>query len=469
MHARKFNSGIEEYKYFLLNYLLPIIGISYNNNLLEIDDENHHSGTFIRQETNQIIFSAFDRDVFSLQSKQILSNDAIALGRKIIPAFFSVSRFKMSGSFRARNIDYPSDVIHEENLRHAIQKGVCDWCLGTDNSSFYCLLQILEQWAVQTYEGKKVTFGFIINPNSCASFAKDYYGTWMDFLKDDYAATLSDCIHSAIELDKECNFSRYLSITDGNSVDAYTLPNLLPYRFAPIIEKYVKGSCVGVFLLNNGDIILSKSRSICLIKRNLKWLNLSYNAFNNALRAKLDSNKSFEISDELLQQVYASTLDVSFSHTGGIIAVVAGVSDLLETRSEKPVLNACDNLLNIQSLEEIESSIKADQSNKGLSNQEINKRLLKRKAIISLVGGKKFSEIDRKLRAELISMDGACILDSKGEVCAFGAIIQNDSGSSGGGRSAAAKKLSYHGMAVKISTDGYMELYVDGEPIYAIK
>lgn len=169
MHARKFNSGIEEYKYFLLNYLLPIIGISYNNNLLEIDDENYHSGTFIRQETNQIIFSAFDRDVFSLQSKQILSNDAIALRRKIIPAFSPCQDLKCLVHLEREILT----IHHEENLRHAIQKGVCDWCLGTDNSSFYSLLQILEQWAVQTYEGKKVTFGFIINPNSRASFASE--------------------------------------------------------------------------------------------------------------------------------------------------------------------------------------------------------------------------------------------------------------------------------------------------------
>lgn len=51
----------------------------------------------------------------------------------------------------------------------------------------------------------------------------------------------------------------------------------------------------------------------------------------------------------------------------------------------------------------------------------------------------------------------------------FGAIIKNNSGSSGGGRGAAAKKLSQFGFAVKISTDGYIEMYVDGVEIYAVK
>ena len=87
----------------------------------------------------------------------------------------------------------------------------------------------------------------------------------------------------------------------------------------------------------------------------------------------------------------------------------------------------------------------------------------------SLINGEVFTELDRKLRAELLGLDGACILKSDGRVQAFGAIIQNDSGSSGGGRGAAAKKLSKYGMAVKISTDGYIDVYVAGYLVYSIK
>ena len=69
----------------------------------------------------------------------------------------------------------------------------------------------------------------------------------------------------------------------------------------------------------------------------------------------------------------------------------------------------------------------------------------------------------------MIALDGACILDCKGGVYSFGAIIRNESGSSGGGRGAAAKKLSSYGMAIKISTDGYIEVYVNRELVYEIK
>lgn len=61
------------------------------------------------------------------------------------------------------------------------------------------------------------------------------------------------------------------------------------------------------------------------------------------------------------------------------------------------------------------------------------------------------------------------LYDNKGDLISFGAIIRNDAVSSGGARGAASKTLSKYGLAIKISTDGYVELYVDGEKIFAIK
>lgn len=61
----------------------------------------------------------------------------------------------------------------------------------------------------------------------------------------------------------------------------------------------------------------------------------------------------------------------------------------------------------------------------------------------------------------MCGLDGATILDLNGQVILFRAIIQNNSGSSGCGRGAAARRLSdFKGFATKISTDGYIELYL---------
>lgn len=273
-------------------------------------------------------------------------------------------------------------------------------------------------------------------------------------------------------MDSNCEFCRYLSITETGHIEACKLSNRLPIRFANIIQKYVSGSTVGIFLLVNGDIILSKNREIKFVKRNLKWLNFSYNSFKNVLTVFTRNN---DISDDLIESIYASTLDVSFAHTGGIISIVKDINLIID--GDEPVLSECDHLNNGISSKNVEEHFKSrnkkymEEGKKYLvvNKEEIEKRLLRRTLLTSLIGGSSFIDLDRKLKCDLISLDGACILNEKGEICSVGAIIKNDSGSSGGGRGAASKKLSRYGMAIKISTDGYIELYLDGKQKYTIK
>jgi hypothetical protein len=77
--------------------------------------------------------------------------------------------------------------------------------------------------------------------------------------------------------------------------------------------------------------------------------------------------------------------------------------------------------------------------------------------LIKLIGGKKFQELDRKFRQELLAIDGATVIDYDGTIIAAGAIIKIEAGSSGGGRLAAAKTLSNYGISIKISNDGSMQ------------
>ena len=216
MKSMKIKNVEEEYKHFLVTYLLPLIGISYNNNLraiLKVQGELPKAASpYIRCTNDRILFSTHDVDMFYLEWKHGLSGDSIALAREVISAFFSVSTYSRPKNLKAVKLRYSEDFIREENYRLAIQKGICDWCAGKKNEKLYALIQALEQWSVQTYEGNKVTFGFIYNPEAKSLLGNDKYGDWLKFLSDDYSAAFTDCIHSVIEIDKNCNLSRHLSI-----------------------------------------------------------------------------------------------------------------------------------------------------------------------------------------------------------------------------------------------------------------
>lgn len=469
----------QEYRWFIENYLFRLLGITkkqLKNDILELDT----NPAFVVRTEGAVYFSASRWRLFrlDLEGAQGLTEDNIRLANRIIQEFISISEYKRTGN-RKQNNAYPDiksqpgsyTVYRDYMYKRAIEKGICYWMLGDYQSDYIEeFLGLLGEWAVKTYEGRTVTMGFIINPSETSVF-DDTYGNWLSFMKDDSVAVLTDCIHSVIELDKDCNYLRHISISDGDCLHHCNLSYKIPIRFTQIIQTHVKDGKVGVFLLNNGDIILAKGGAICFVKRNLQWLNLSYEAFCNSLEPFI---KEYHISNtKLIESIFASVLDVSFSHTGGIIALVDTPWKNRKAASlpESGILNLCDNLQTLKTSTEIFNEIIKGVP-KGILKGKIddaNKRLLKRNVIQSLVYKDKFQDIDRKLRCELISLDGACIVDREGKVYSFGAIIQNDSGSSGGGRGAAARKLSAYGMAVKISTDGYIELYIDETVEYAIK
>lgn len=448
-----------EYKYFVKNYVFPLLGMSKEINFEECDTEKTQKSV-VYYEKGYLFFATFYSNIFKVKINRDISEDNIKLAINVVLEFFVISKFRTDAKSKtSKNNEYSSKVQQEAVYKMAVQKGICNWVIGERNEAVEELFQIMERWSVQTYEGRQVCFAFVINPDIVVQ-TDNKYGTWFDFLEDDFSAVFTDCVNSIIELDRNCNFSRYRSITEDNKVDAYPLTHETSYRFSSVMQQFVTKNRVGVFLLNNGDIIISKEGAIKFVRRNLKWLNFSYEAFKNSFGDFIERQ---QIEDSILREIFASMLDVSFSHTGGIISVV---SDIEKFAADTSILSVSDNLLNNKKNEEVEDELIIQ----GIKvTAEIHKRILKRNVIMKLIDQKDFVHLDRKLRCELISLDGACILDKEGRICSCGAIIKNDSGSSGGGRGAASKKLSSYGFAIKISTDGYIELYINRDLVYTIK
>jgi len=464
--------GLDEFKAFIKDKLLPILGIkSENPQISDIARQERITMSASRDGKYRVDFSSGKRAVYIDPVPTELTGFIKNMGAEIINAFLEISCFYVdNNTIRNR---YPNEVTYEKVVDAAIENGICRYIAGSNFESFIRLVSSLETWAVKTYEGKKVSFGFIFDPLREDGIPLGKDKSWLDFLQNDYAAPLSDGIHSLIELNKNCEPCGYLSLTQDGRVKGYKLDNDAPYRFAQVIQTYVTGNRVGVFLLNNGDIVLAKGGAVRVIKRNLKWLNISFEAFTGFITVELNK----KIGKKLLKSIYASVLDVSFSHTGGIIAWVQNEGKWNElTASEvgkEAVIDPCDDLC-INTDDKIMETMKKargkmQEKEEKEFEKEIEMRLLKRKVVKALVGDETFPKLDRKLRAELIAMDGACVVDWKGRVRAVGAIIQNDSGSAGGGRTAAAKKLSKYGFAVKVSTDGYIEAFVKEKNVYSVK
>ena len=176
-------------------------------------------------------------------------------------------------------------------------------------------------------------------------------------------------------------------------------------RFANLIYKEVDGKKIGIFLLSNGDFIISKKKELLLIKRNGRWLNCQFNSFYNALLEFKITNK---ISKQLIKEIFLTTLDISFSHTGGLISVLVNNEFI---NGKEPIIDKFDQLNEKINDDDLKKIIK--EHNELLNENEIDKEVFKRKVkkeiILNLIKDKKmkFVNIERKLRSELAALDGA--------------------------------------------------------------
>jgi len=125
------------------------------------------------------------------------------------------------------------------------------------------------------------------------------------------------------------------------------------------------------------------------------------------------------------RSVLAAVLDASLGHHGACLAVVA--------RNRRAAFDASNAIA------------QAD-----LWPSDVRARL---------VPTSRFSDLSRRHRLELVSMDGATVLDHRGRILAAGSIVQVPGGSTGGGRLAAARALAQFGCALKVSQDGPITLF----------
>jgi len=338
MELGEINDYQHELFYFCEHYLFHVMGLTtLGNNYRDLSSPVKLVG--FDSTSNTLRFGS-GLQGFEILSSQKIDNETIEMGRQIIQVFNKISVFSFTDGKKINNsFSRVYDSFQKNIYSTAVERGICEWAAGSANAnSFESLLNCLELWSTKTYEGHKVPFAIVYCKNVTLNPGKDY-GTFLDFLKDEYAAVFSDCISSAILVDSQCNFIKMSSLIDGEGfVDSFSLENNLPYRFAHLISSTVKDGQIGLFLLTNGDIIISKEKTILMVKRNSKWLNYQFSSFENSV-----ISHGCNFYDNLLRECFASSVDVTFTHTGGIIALI-DAEKYFSDEKNKQVLSDCDNL-----------------------------------------------------------------------------------------------------------------------------
>ena len=330
-----------------------------------------------------------------------------------------------------------------------IEKAICKSLTNSSSKTLSNLLNEISYWGQRTYEGKPTALGFIVTNKKMGSRTNQSLHI-SKFLQKDFSALLTDGQSSFMEISADgyvANYVSYVKTTDYNL--------FAPYNHLTL-ATLATGTKVGVCLSEQGDVLIFKNKSLLFAKKSGAWVCYSHDEIVGKL-----SEQAGEY-EEVRKAIYVSALDTSFNRSGGcLVHVNRGDSlNVLKHIDEADVFHR-ESYDFIQQ-EKINQSFFAGVDEKATEIPDFDQFLLEEKCaktatLRKLIADRKFHELDRKFRQELIAIDGAVVIDYDGKILAVGAIIKIDAGSTGGGRLAAAKTLSNYGISIKISNDGSMQ------------
>lgn len=382
-------------------------------------------------------FSKNDDYRYQIKRIQPFKNYEVALVKSIIVEL---------GALREQNI---SDSYFKTLQSFVIERAIC---MSVSESSHETLLEIvskLSKWSRRTYEGQNATFGFLLcnikagektNPNLHIS----------NILLENFSAVLADGINTCFKISSDGYLLNYITLPKSKDQNISS-----PYEYIDM-ANICYGSRVGVSLTPTGDILMFHDKNLVYAKHAGVWTRYSHEEIIDRI-----SDNSNDLSDKTRKAIYLSALDVSFAKTGGCVVHLDKNSD----SSFLKQINEADILLEEyynkkQALElELQPSSENAEPPAILPYSEFieSTRCAKIANLRCMISGRKFSDLSRKLRQELLGVDGATVIDYDGDIVAVGAIIMIENGNFSGGRLAAAKTLSKYGVSLKISEDGQIQ------------
>ena len=333
----------------------------------------------------------------------------------------------------------------------AIEKSICEALSNYSASLLFELVDAIGIWGARTYEGRKPEMGFLVSSKKAPKDINQNLKV-IDMLQQDYSAVLADGKKTCIEISADGFVLGYKTLPRVSNADLFS-----PYEYLRMAGAS-SGQKIGIVLNAAGDILVFKEKMLVFAKKCGKWISYSHEEIINRL-----AERRVENLDDIRKAIYLSALDTSFAGTGACIVH-------LNKDDEKEVLKHINKIDLMQEddyvvkCQEDDSKsfffgVKEDAEPVKYSDFLREDRCKKLAGLRQIVGGKKFHELGRSLRQNLMAIDGATIIDSEGNIVAAGAIIQIEAGSTGGGRLAATKTLSKFGVAIKVSADGSIEGY----------
>lgn len=301
-----------------------------------------------------------------------------------------------------------NEFFFSQALSAAVRQSIVSYLKYPSEALLLRVLTEFESLASQTYEGHRIAaaIGLDEQPRDKGVKLEAIWG-------EDFAKVLTGSIETMITVSPDGFIDQFRTLhTEANLAEA-------PH-YARTIAEWSTGKRLAVTLNRNGEILIFREKMLTFAWRRGRWRHFAHPPILKQMETV--QNKPLRAC------IYETCLDVSFGRSGGCIGVVRHK----HKKMLKDIVNIADRI-------ERGDSRKAQVITQFLDQPE-HKRL--------------FTELPRRLRQAMAAIDGALVLNHRGEVLAVGAIVKVESGSDAGARKAAAKALALMGFGVKVSADG---------------
>lgn len=300
------------------------------------------------------------------------------------------------------------------------------------------LFSAIRKLAEQSYENKAITFGCLIDckdkrlvPNNGA-FPHDFF-------KRKKFRLFSDGYRTAYKLSAGGGVVGFSALAD-------TSANALGSSYYPEWSKYLASHCtkstIGISLTRQGDILIIESGTVRFTYRLGKWQYWNHAHIVDLLQnvARTQHVPPSKIP-KVARAMYRSALDVSFRRSGGLFLLLRNNNKL------HPLVHKGDAIRD-------------------------NERRDVEKLFDKALPSRNIQVLSRSVITELAAVDGAIVLNNKGEILAYGAVLEPSKkgkiSREEGSRTKAAIGASYDGLAIKISSDGDITAYTKGKKLIEI-
>jgi hypothetical protein len=248
---------------------------------------------------------------------------------------------------------------------------------------------------------------------------------------------LTDGFSTALALDRSGGIVELLPLSPRPEKKNSSLGR--PWWLASLADTADRKGGLGIALTRSGDILVTHQRELLLSRRAGEWRVWRHDAILGAIKNSWTPKGPKGNLARVLATLYKVALDLSFRRSGGLLIVAES-----RIKAEK-IVNSKNDFIGAGSRTEAEQALDAS---------------LVKHNILTL---------DRRVIADLASLDGALVIDRNGDFIAYGAMVRSKKNTSAqGSRTRAAIGASSLGLAIRVSSDGDISVFRDGNEVLSL-